>query len=228
MTVVKKFITVGVEVPDNPEGWVGYGKFQEELTLMLSKHTELGTRVLSDEPYHIELGDVFQFHNKFQVPMASEPSLLDLPAHLYRRNFLKEELQEFDQAYATKNIHEAGDALVDLVYVAIGTALMMGLPWAKMWATVQRVNMTKRLAKPDGSDSKRNNPLDVIKPEGFKPADHWEALGDRARRSPVFDATAAVLALAERRRQSVSDVEAKPEPDAAEASDGTPAPSPSV
>jgi len=224
-------ITIQLELPDQlseARTKLYLDDIRHSLANIFQKRLDLPVAKILPGPYHVELEDVRNFHEKFQVPMSDQPALLDEAAHNFRRNFLREELRELDQAYATKNIHEAGDALVDLVYVAIGTALMMGLPWPEMWATVQRVNMTKRLAKPDGSDSKRNNPLDVIKPEGFKAADHWEALGERARRSPFFDATAAVLSLAELRKQSVSDVGVKTEPEASNESAGTPAPSPSV
>jgi len=104
-------------------------------------------------------------------------------------------------------MHEAADSLIDLVYVTVGTALMMGLPWAELWAAVQERNMAKELALPDGSNSKRNNPLDVIKPEGWYPPNHWPALSSSPETvQPVFNATAAVLHLAEQRRISAEGV----------------------
>ena len=39
------------------------------------------------------------------------------------------------------------DALIDLTYVAMGTAYMMGLPWQDLWDEVQRANMSKVRAK---------------------------------------------------------------------------------
>jgi hypothetical protein len=58
------------------------------------------------------------------------------------------------------------DALVDIVYVAMGTAYMMGLPWQQLWDEVQRSNMDKVRAS-DASQSKRKNSLDVVKPQGW-------------------------------------------------------------
>lgn len=148
--------------------------------------------------HHVELEDVKNFHSNFLVPMADSPSLLDRQAHDFRLDFLKEEVREFEEG---QTIHDKADALVDLVYVALGTALMMGLPWAKLWATVHERNMAKRLAKPDGSDSKRKNPLDVVKPPGWYPPNHSPALGlTPTDPAPVFNATEAISGLSKIRK----------------------------
>lgn len=121
--------------------------------------------------------DVLAFQQKFRVPMAQEPSWL--PEHLFefRYKFLQEELQEFFAACAMHDMHGAADALVDLSYVLHGTALMMGLPWPMLWEEVQRKNMQKERAKHAG-ESKRGSSFDVVKPAGWTPPDHTEALGN--------------------------------------------------
>lgn len=141
--------------------------------------------------------DVKAFHEKFQVPMAAVPSLLDPDALSFRLKFLYEELHEFEDSAKWQDLEGMADALVDLVYIAMGTALMMGLPWQDLWNNVQRANMTKRLAKPDGSDSKRGNPLDVVKPPGWVGPDHGPLL---PKPYPTFNATGAVKLLAEERK----------------------------
>ena len=145
--------------------------------------------------------DVLEFHNKFQVPMAPVPSLLDQKALDFRVAFMHEELKEFEDSHRVGDLEGCADALVDLAYVVFGTALIMGLPWQPLWNRVQACNMTKRLAKPDGSDSKRKNPLDVVKPEGWVGPYHSDLLGLEEGAPPTFDATRAVLELAESRRQ---------------------------
>ena len=141
--------------------------------------------------------DVKAFHEKYQVPCSTVPALLDAKTMDYRMKFLEEELGELALSYEDGNIEGCADALVDLVYVAMGTACMMGLPWERLWDEVQRANMSKRLAKPDGSDSKRKNPLDVVKPPGWVGPDHSGALGGSKTR---FDAHAALILAAERRK----------------------------
>lgn len=123
-----------------------------------------------------ERADVLRFQQKFSVPMAKEPSFLDLQAFQFRLKFLKEELQEFETAHLEGDMHGAADALVDLAYVLHGTALMMGLPWPMLWDEVQRKNMQKERALHAG-ESKRGSALDVVKPAGWTPPDHTAALG---------------------------------------------------
>lgn len=123
-----------------------------------------------------ERTDVLAFQQKFNVPMAAVPSFLGEQAFEFRLRFLQEELDEFARDHAAGDMHGAADALVDLAYVLHGTALMMGLPWASLWAEVQRANMAKVRAT-HASESKRGSALDVVKPEGWKAPDHTAALG---------------------------------------------------
>lgn len=138
--------------------------------------------------------DVRNFHIKFMVPQSEVPALLDPTTQEFREKFLAEELKELTDCYVMGDLEGVVDALVDLVYVAMGTAAMMGVPWQRVWDNVHMANMMKRLAKPDGSDSKRGSPLDVVKPEGWKAPDHKEALGLQESDNGcfIFDATMAL------------------------------------
>lgn len=129
--------------------------------------------------------DVAAFHTKFGLLHA------DVPRHLTRRKlkerveFLLEELTEFatacglfithmqdedgnyhtyveDDGQDDQNLAEQADALIDLVYVAHGTAVMLGLPWKHLWSDVQRANMSKVRGM-----TKRGHAVDVTKPEGW-------------------------------------------------------------
>lgn len=133
--------------------------------------------------------DVAAFHEKFEIPRSKVPAMLTIGARQFRTKFMQEELDEFVQACEQNNLELAADALVDLVYVALGTADMMGLPWQRLWAEVQRANMSKERAKPDGSNSKRGSALDVIKPPGWTPPDHKPLLGLAARTPLMFCCT---------------------------------------
>jgi predicted HAD superfamily Cof-like phosphohydrolase len=123
-----------------------------------------------------ERRDVLAFHQKFNVPMSREPAFLNEAAFNFRVKFMQEELDEFREGHMLGDMHEAADALVDLAYVLHGTALMMGLPWPRLWDEVQRANMAKVRAKHAG-ESKRGSALDVVKPEGWIAPDHTAALG---------------------------------------------------
>jgi predicted HAD superfamily Cof-like phosphohydrolase len=128
-----------------------------------------------------EFDDVGAFHEKFGLRAAapSVPRGLDDAARDFRLRFLLEELAELADGYGLElawelregsgapDLPKIADALVDLVWVALGAAQLHALPWPALWADVRRANMSKRRAEADGSDSARGSPLDVVKPEGW-------------------------------------------------------------
>lgn len=129
--------------------------------------------------------EVGQFHHKFGLGVAyttrlteyagavyAEPKFLPVDQHLFRRKFIDEELREFDQAVAAGDLPKAADALVDLTYVVLGTAQLMGLPFNDLWNAVQEANM-KKVRATSGADerSKRGHRIDVVKPAGWQPPD---------------------------------------------------------
>lgn len=120
--------------------------------------------------------DVEDFHTKYQVPVAPYPMLLNMETLEFRKKFMVEELTEFLQSHYRGDVEGCADALIDLVYVAMGTAVMMGLDWQPMWDEVQRANMSKVRAT-SASQSKRGTALDVVKPEGWRGPDHKPFVG---------------------------------------------------
>jgi len=79
-----------------------------------------------------------------------------------RTHFLFEEVLEFDRAKNAYDTVGMADALADIIYVALGTAHIMDLPFEDIWAAVQKANM----AKVRGT-TKRGNAIDAAKPEGW-------------------------------------------------------------
>jgi predicted HAD superfamily Cof-like phosphohydrolase len=115
--------------------------------------------------------DVGAFHEKFGLrhgPKDVGPAEISDELLQFRLNFLKEELQEFEDGSKVMDHAMMADALVDLVYVALGTAHLFGYPWQRLWNDVQRANMAKMRATA-ASQSARNTAFDVIKPEGWTP-----------------------------------------------------------
>lgn len=122
--------------------------------------------------------DVAAFHDKYEVPTQTEVALLPDDVAQFRGKFIQEELDEFFKATAEGNLIEAIDALIDIVYVACGTADLMGLSeeqWEAHWAEVQRANMEK-VRVSSAADSKRGHSFDVKKPEGWRGPDHAKIL----------------------------------------------------
>jgi len=110
--------------------------------------------------------DVCAFHQKFELPRNEVPGLLNEELKDFRIRFLQEELDEFVEACENNDDAKAFDALIDLVYVALGTAYMMNLPWDDGWYQVQFANMKKVRVKNE-DESKRGSIYDIIKPEGW-------------------------------------------------------------
>lgn len=65
------------------------------------------------------------------------------------------ELGELFDAIGEGDIVEAADGIADLIYVAVGTAISMGIPIDEVFAEVHRSNMTKTANKADGESGKK-------------------------------------------------------------------------
>jgi len=94
----------------------------------------------------------------------------DLPDDLFwfRSGFLDEEIKEYLRAWQEGNLEKQMDALVDIVYVAMGTAYLHGFNFEEAWKRVHEANMNKiRAQSPD--ESERGSTFDVVKPEGWEP-----------------------------------------------------------
>lgn len=114
-----------------------------------------------------ELEDVRAFHQKFGfIDSGRHPTMVTKRKLLERAECLQEELDEFKKAIESQDFAEQADALIDLVYFAKGTAVIMGLPWEELWDDVQRANISKVRGV-----TKRGHAFDVCKPEGWQKPD---------------------------------------------------------
>ena len=114
--------------------------------------------------------DIDQFHKKFKFEKNLKVSIPDDSELVnFRTSFLMEELAEYTQAITKKDAAGALDALVDIVYIALGTAWLFNLPFEKAWNEVQKANMSKIRTK--SKSKKRGTSFDVIKPKGWIPPD---------------------------------------------------------
>lgn len=106
--------------------------------------------------------NVKEFHEKFGIITNDKPTHLTVRKLQERIQCMQEELDEFGQAVSHQDLAAQADALVDLVYFAKGTAVMLGLPWADLWDDVHAANMEKvRGVGP------RGHAVDCIKPKGW-------------------------------------------------------------
>jgi predicted HAD superfamily Cof-like phosphohydrolase len=117
-----------------------------------------------------------EMHEKFGFTLNTErpeltPELMEMMSDRFR--FMVEELNEFKTAWEEEDFAEMTDALIDLVTVAKGTAIMLGIRWGIHWDEVVNCNMAKeRGVNPSRPDQKE----DLIKPEGWTPPNHERIL----------------------------------------------------
>lgn len=140
--------------------------------------------------------DMANFHMKFDLKYIGPPRSLPPDLYKFRSEFMEEELAEFREAWHNQDIEKQFDALIDLCYVAIGTAYLMGggidispanrdkyqPMWSTMWRDVHEANMRKvRAVKP--SESKRGSTYDVVKPSDWVGPDFKRFLETAYRRT---------------------------------------------
>ena len=110
--------------------------------------------------------DVSKFLKKMNIKTNKSPTLLTDDNVKMRYRHLLEETEELITAHNDQDIEGCVDALIDVVYVALGTAKMMGLStkqWEKCFNRVHSANMLKYPG--DVTDHK----VGVKKPVGWKP-----------------------------------------------------------
>lgn len=124
--------------------------------------------------------DVLAFHDKIGLPIGTLPARLTAHRKDHKLHFLLEELNEYRDSV---QISDEVDALIDLMYVAIGTLIEMGVTPYYPWDQVHEKNMQKmKGTKPERPDSEGN---DAVKPAGWTPPDHGAILQELALRAAV-------------------------------------------
>jgi len=120
---------------------------------------------MHDSPLISMYHDVVKFQKKFKIPARETPGFPDDVIIGYRLNFIMEEYMELKDSIANKDLAETFDALIDLVYVILGTASIMGLPWYLGWKVVHNANMNK--IRIEDQKATRHRGFDIIKPPGW-------------------------------------------------------------
>lgn len=144
--------------------------------------------------------DIEDFHRKFGQHYGGLPRLLPTALADFRYEFLWEELSEYnesqddgqrflgqgDLAGVQQELEVQLDSLVDLVYVALGTAHLQGFNFREAWRRVHAANMKKVRAQVGGvdtenvKDSGRPKQFDVVKPEGWESPCHKDLVENHA------------------------------------------------
>lgn len=110
---------------------------------------------------------VRQFHEEFGHPVTDRPTLLDRERMENRAKWMREEIDEFLDP-TRHNVVDGADAMIDLIYFALGTLVEMGtLPQPLMDIVHHDGNMTKRHLIDGELKVVKNADGKVIKPEGW-------------------------------------------------------------
>lgn len=104
--------------------------------------------------------DVREFHAFFGHTINDKPVWIEGNRENFRVGLIEEELKELKVALAAKDMVEVADALADLMYVTIGTAVEMGIPLQDVWEAVQKTNIEKAVypRHSSGCDLEMSNP----------------------------------------------------------------------
>jgi predicted HAD superfamily Cof-like phosphohydrolase len=103
---------------------------------------------------------VRKFHRVFNHPVADSPVNLTDERAITRSGWMLAELEEFTTA---ENVVDRADAMIDLIYFALGTLVEMGIQPGKLFEIVQAANMAKlHNGKPQYREDNK-----IIKPEGW-------------------------------------------------------------
>lgn len=101
------------------------------------------------------------FHADFSLPVASHPDRLSASRVDARVNWMREELSELLSAH---DLEEQVDAVSDLMYLALGCLVEMGVQPGVPFTAVHRTNLEKRW--PDGT-IRVNAEGKLLKPPGW-------------------------------------------------------------
>jgi NTP pyrophosphatase (non-canonical NTP hydrolase) len=94
---------------------------------------------------------------------------------LYRMYLILEEVEELNAAMYVRDEVQMLDALEDLLYVVIGTAVTFNFPLEEGWQEVHRSNMTKKVRDPQVDPRMRNKGPDFVKADFKKIIERWRA-----------------------------------------------------
>ena len=115
------------------------------------------------------IDQIFDFNEQVIGTGQVELNPLTDLQHNWTQGFVKEELDELDQAFKKQDIVAMVDAVGDLIYGAMGTFKKMGLSRDQVrlcFTAIHEANMTKKRGnKGRGSDEDAVKPADFVPPE---------------------------------------------------------------
>jgi len=126
---------------------------------------------------------VTEFQTKMEQPVAEKPTDMKFARREQRFNYMAEELDEFIDA---KTVVDQADAMIDLIYLALGTMVELGVKPEALFEIVHNANMSKLW--PDGKVHTNPETGKVVKPPTFvRPEPLLEAEIERQAAEPRYE-----------------------------------------
>lgn len=130
--------------------------------------------------------DVVAFHRKFGIEYGGKPRLLPDPILQARVLRTREEIDEWVSAHGEDDLPGSLDAIVDLIYFALGNAHLQGFTpemFYEAWSRVHRANMAKERASESnpGKHGSHENFCDIVKPPGWQAPDHSDIIEEASK-----------------------------------------------
>lgn len=126
-----------------------------------------------------ELDKVMEFHKTYDCHIATIPATFaSQDVRDVRIRILKEEWEEYLEAEESNDIVEVADALGDMLYIILGTAISYGIPLGRVFDEIHDSNMSK--LGEDGKPIYRGDGK-VLKGPNFRPPIIIDILDDVRR-----------------------------------------------
>jgi predicted HAD superfamily Cof-like phosphohydrolase len=122
------------------------------------------------------VSEVEQFNKLMNKPNNYEPTIPGKKDWQFVIDFVKEELEEYEQACKNGDIVEILDALCDIAYVSLGNGTMLHGLKDKIWPAYQEVQASN-LSKACQSKEEARLTVEKRSEEQGEPC-HWEEVSD--------------------------------------------------
>ena len=122
------------------------------------------------------VSEVEQFNKLMNKPNNYEPTIPGKKDWQFVIDFVKEELEEYEQACKNGDIVEILDALCDIAYVSLGNGTMLHGLKDKIWPAYQEVQASN-LSKACQSQEEARLTVEKRSKEQGEPC-HWEEVSD--------------------------------------------------
>ena len=111
--------------------------------------------------------DVIEFNRDLLGIEQRTPAMMSVEEHTHLTMALQEELQEFNDAVVEGNVVGAVDAIVDLMYFAVGGLWKLGLSHEQMVHCMKAVHAANMLKRKGKVAKRYTGAADAVKPENW-------------------------------------------------------------